>query len=56
MLLVIQLRKYSGTPLMWTLWGPSQVSCVEDTIEMQWNPSNVDTLGTWSSVLYRGHH
>lgn len=21
--------------------------------EIQWNPSNVDNLGTWSSVLFR---
>ena len=32
---------YSRTPLMWTPWGPGEVSCI------QWNPSNVDTLGTW---------
>ena len=24
---------------MWTLWGPGEVCCI------QWNPSNVDTLG-----------
>ena len=22
-------RQYSGTPLMWTLWGPDEVSCIE---------------------------
>ena len=32
---------YSGTPLLWTPWGPGEVSCI------QWNPSIVDTLGTW---------
>ena len=21
--------KYSGTPLLWTPWGPSKVSCIE---------------------------
>ena len=31
----------SGTPLLWTPWGPGKVSCI------QWNPSIVDTLGTW---------
>ena len=30
---------YSGTPLLWTPWGPGEVSCI------QWNPSIVDTLG-----------
>ena len=30
---------YSGTPLMRTLWGSGEMSCV------QWNPSIVDTLG-----------
>ena len=28
-----------GTPLLWTLWEPGEVSCI------QWNPSNVDILG-----------
>ena len=28
-------------PLVWTPWGPGRVSCI------QWNPSTVDTLGTW---------
>ena len=37
---------YSGTPLLWTPWGPGEVSCI------QWNPSIVDTLGSWRSVLY----
>ena len=32
---------YSGAPLMWTPWGPGEVSCI------QWIPSIVDTLGTW---------
>ena len=32
---------YSGTPLLWTPWGPGEVSCI------QWDPSIVDTLGTW---------
>ena len=46
---------YSGTPLLWTPWGPDKVSCI------QWNPSIVDTLGTWLHVqctvepLYCGH-
>ena len=46
---------YSRTPLMWTPWGPGEVYCI------QWNPSIVDTLGTWWSVpytvepLYCGH-
>ena len=31
---------------MWTPWGPGKVSCI------QWSPSNVDSLGTWESVLY----
>ena len=31
----------SGTPFLRTPWRPSEVSC------MQWNPSMVDTLGTW---------
>ena len=39
---------YSGTPLMRTPWGPGEVCCI------QWNPSNVDTLGTQWSVQYRG--
>ena len=37
---------YSGTPLLWTPWGPGEMS------RIQWNPSVVDTLGTWCSVLY----
>ena len=37
MLLVIGI--YSGTPLLWTPWGPGEVSCI------QWNPSIMDTLG-----------
>ena len=32
---------YSGAPLLWTPWGPGEVSCI------QWSPSIVDTLGTW---------
>ena len=44
---------YNGTPLLWTPWGPG-VSCT------QWNPSIVDTLGTWCVLytvepLYCGH-
>ena len=35
----LQLWHYSGTPLMWTPWGPGEVSCI------QWSPSNVDTPG-----------
>ena len=38
---------YSGTSLLWTPWGPGEVSCIE------WNPSIADTLRTWQSVLYR---
>ena len=44
---LVKCPVYSGTPLLWTLWGPGEVSCI------QWNPSIVDTLGTWRSVLYR---
>ena len=33
--------KYGGTPLLWTPWGLGEVSCI------QWNPSDVDTVGTW---------
>ena len=43
---LVKCPVYSGTPLLWTPWGPGEVSCV------QWNPSIVDTLGTWWSVLY----
>ena len=35
---LVKCPVYSGTPL---LWGPGEVSCI------QWNPSIVDTLGTW---------
>ena len=38
---LVKCPVYSGTPLMWTPWGAGEVSCI------QWNPSNVDTLGTW---------
>ena len=36
----VSVAVYSGAPLLWTPWGPGEVSC------MQWNPSIVDTLGT----------
>ena len=44
---------YRGTPLLWTPWGPSEVSSI------QWNPSIVDTLETsavalMEAVLNRG--
>ena len=32
---------YSGNPLLWTPWGPGEMSCI------QWNPSIANTLGTW---------
>ena len=38
---LVKCPVYSGTPLLWTPWGPGEVSCI------QWNPSIVDTLGTW---------
>ena len=37
---LVKCPVYSGTPLLWTPWGSGEVSCI------QWNPSNVDTLGT----------
>ena len=37
---------YTVEALLWTPWGPGEVSCI------QWNPSIVNTLGTWRSVLY----
>ena len=43
---LVKCTVYSGTPLLWTPWVPGEVSCI------QWNPSIVDTLGTWRSVLY----
>ena len=43
---LVKCPVYSGTPLLWTPWGPGGMSCI------QWNPSIVDTLGTWWSVLY----
>ena len=43
---LVECPVYSRTPLLWTPWGPGGVSCI------QWNPSIVDTLGTWWSVLY----
>ena len=44
---LVKCPVYTGTPLLWTPWGPGEVVCI------QWNPSIVDTLGTWWSVLYR---
>ena len=38
--------EYSGTPLLWTPWGPGEVSCIESCSHFR-NPSIVDTLGTW---------
>ena len=38
---LVECPVYNGTPLLWTPWGPGEVSCI------QWNPSIVDTLGTW---------
>ena len=38
---LVKCPVYSGTPLLWTPWGPGEVSCI------QWNPSIMDTLGTW---------
>ena len=38
---LVKCPVYSGTPLLWTPWGHGEVSCI------QWNPSIVDTLGTW---------
>ena len=38
---LVKCPVYSGTPLLWTPWGPGEVSCI------QWNPSIVDTLRTW---------
>ena len=38
---LVKCPVYSGAPLLWTPWGPGEVSCI------QWNPSIVDTLGTW---------
>ena len=43
---LVKCPVYSGAPLLWTPWGPGEVSCI------QWSPSIVDTLGTWGSVLY----
>ena len=37
---------YSGTPLLWTPWGPGEVPCTERCPHFR-NPSIVDTLGTW---------
>ena len=41
---LVKCPVYSGAPLLWTPWGPGEVSCI------QWNPSIVDTLGTWSCI------
>ena len=38
---LVKCPVYSGAPLLWTAWGPGEVSCI------QWSPSIVDTLGTW---------
>ena len=38
---LVEYLVYSGTPLIGTPWGPGEVFCI------QWNPSIVDTLGTW---------
>ena len=38
---LVKCPVYSGTSLLWTLWGPGEVSCI------QWNLSIVDTLETW---------
>ena len=35
---------FSGSPLLWTPWGPSNVSCIERCPHFR-NPSIVDTLG-----------
>ena len=43
---LVKCPVYSGTPLLWTPWGPGGVSCI------QWNSIIVDTLGSWWSVLY----
>ena len=36
----------SGTPLLWTPWGPGEVSCIERCPHFR-NPSIVDILETW---------
>ena len=43
---LVKCPVYSGTPLLWTPWGPGEVPCI------QWSPSIVDTLVTWWSALY----
>ena len=51
---------YSGTPKMWTFWGPRKSVLIRDmilisgvTAFVQWNPQNVDIMGPRKSVLIR---
>ena len=47
---------YSGTPLLWTLWGLCEVSCVERCLHFRGKKSIFGTEKSVRGVLFEGFH